>query len=695
MEPSDSGEETTAMMSISDVHLSRLLTNQNELYKLYGKPREEPLPMSARIRSKCSLQSVRDYALSLLPLVSVIKNYKVKKFVVDDIVSGLSAACIHFPQGLAFGFLSSLAPAFGLYTSFFPVLLYVIFGTSPHVSFGTNAVIALFTAELVNQKAESWYQPGTTAVPNASDAQNASNIAAVETANEALLEYKVSVAAGSACIVGILLLVMGLCRLGFITSYLSSSFITGFTTAAATHILTSQIPNALGIHVKTVNKPGKLVYKYIDIFKSLPDVHVPTLLVSLVCIVILVLVKDVINEKFKDKMKMPVPIDIILVTIATIISHFGKFHGTFKIKVVGEIPLGLPEPKAPFLAADMIGHSIVVGIIIFVLTISMARLCELKHGYTVDDNQELVAYGIANLGSSFFSCFPSCVAPPRTVILSTMGAKTTLNGLVTALFIGLIILFIGKYLEALPMAVLAAMIMVAIKNLLKPFAEIPRLWRINRYDFAIFLGTVLSGILIDVPYALYVGVVLCLFTVVFQSQYAPNYTLGKVTQEDRLLDTTLHNIPFTNPKVAMFRMESSLYFATADIFKTKLYRKTINPKHFQGEISENSKHYTVNVETNGGPGKYEKKESSNDQSHVGLTHVIIDCSSVNYIDINGMKTLLLVNSELKNVDVTLVLANCTNYMRDFIDRSELSKSFDKTNVYTDLLDAYLAITKKM
>lgn len=685
------------MASRPEVQLSRTIKTQSELYEFYGKPKEPPSSFCEKITNKkCTLGSTCDYLVSLFPIIAVIKTYDLRKYVLDDIISGLSAACLHFPQGLAFGFLASLAPGYGLYTSFFPVLLYVLFGTSQHVSFGTNAVIALFTAELVDLKAEDWMKDRSQihVVRNSSDVYNVSTIAP-DTDHE-LLSYKASVAAGSACLVGILLLVMGLCRLGFITSYLSSSFIAGFTTAGGSHILTSQIPSALGIPVRTVNKPGKLIYKFIDIFKSLPEVHIPTLILSLICIVILVIVKDVINEKFKDKMKMPIPIDIILVVTATVISHFAKLHDNFKIAIVGEIPTGLPEPKLPLVSVDIIGHSIVVAIIIFVLTISMARLCELKHGYVVNDNQELVAYGIANFGSSFFSCFPSCVAPPRTIILSTMGARTTLNGLVSALLVFLIIMFIGKYMESVPIAVLAAMIMVAIKNLLYQLKDLPMLWRVNRYDFVIFIGTVLSGVLIDFPYALYVGVLLCLLTVVVQSQHSSFYTLGKVDQEDRLLDTRFHDVPDINPKVAIFKMESSLYFATVDKFKKQLYRTTINPKDFQKKTDEIKTEYTITVDTNGSPSEKEDSQviyTANQSSDV-LTHVIVDCSSINYVDMNGIKTLFQINTEFKSIGVTLVLANCTHYMRDFISRSELMKDFDMTNIYTDLLDAYLSVTHK-
>ncbi|CAG2226000.1 unnamed protein product [Mytilus edulis] len=394
-------------------------------------------------------------------------------------------------------------------------------------------------------------------------------------------------------------------------------------------------------------------------------------------------------------MKMPIPIDLILVVVSTFISSYT--HDNFGIDVVGKIPAGLPTPTLPRVSVDIIGQSAVVGIIVFVLTISMARLCEVKHGYSVDDNQELVAYGISNLGGSFFSCFPACVAPPRTIVLSTMGAKTTFSGMVSAVFVLLVILFIGKYVESLPKAVLAVMIIAAIKKLLYQFKDLPMLWRVNRYDFVIFVGTVISGVFIDFPYALYVGVLLCLLTVVVQSQKSSSYTIRKLEQEDRLLDQKTHDIPLCNPKIAIFRMESSLYFATADKFVKELYKATFNPKAYRKQPDLNVE---INVDQSENSGSSDERISLSKANHeneipvVPLTHIIIDCSSMNYIDMNGMKALIQIHSEFTPVGVTVMLGNCTNFMKTFIEKSDLSQEIDMNNVYADILDAFFAASHK-
>lgn len=161
---------------------------------------------------------------------------------------------------MAFGILSSLAPKYGLFTSFYPVVLYVIFGTCPFVSIGTNAVIALFTANLVESH--------VTMPPSHTGGTNSTNhsMTFVQVNDVDFVEAKAALAAGSSFIVGVLLLVLGLLRLGFISSYMSTPFVSSFTTTAAIHIITSQIPKAIGVHIPLISGPGKLVITYIEIF---------------------------------------------------------------------------------------------------------------------------------------------------------------------------------------------------------------------------------------------------------------------------------------------------------------------------------------------------------------------------------------------------------------------------------------------
>lgn len=658
------------------IALTRYLHTQKQIRDEYKKE-EVTVPWQDKFKDKftCSGATCFRKFLSYFPLINVIRTYKLREFILGDILSGITAACLHFPQGLAFGILASLAPAFGLYTSFFPIILYMLFGTSHHTSFGTNAVIALFTAEIAEgqvsglaRQTDIWNGTG-----NVTQTDNRFDEAV-------LMDIKVMAASGASLIVGIVLLVMGLLRLGFLTSYMSSSFIHAFVCASAVHIASSQIPKALGISIPSFTGAGKLVRSYIEIFKAIPRINVASLIITILSMTILLLVKECINKRFKDRMKMPVPIDLLLIIVATIISHFGKFKQNFDVPVVGNIPTGIPVPRAPVLTSDYIGTAIIVAILVFVLSIAMARTCELKHDYQIDDNQELVAYGMANLGSSFFRCFPSCTAPPRTMLLSLMGAKTTLNGLFSAVIMLLVLMVVGQLFESLPLPVLSSMVIIAVKDLLLHVSELPNFWRMNRYDFVIWLGTCVCGVFIDIPYALYAGIGLGLLTITIQGQMAASYTLSTPKDEDLYLDSSLYHKLHQLPNIRIFRMEASLYFATSAIFKRMLYKEVCDPRALAKSLEMKTDiDYSVNIE------RAKQQTHQND-----IKYLIIDCSLVSYIDMNGMKTLVQINKEFGKASVTVVLACCSRYMLTSLQTQMLSEVFKDNKVFLDLNDAVYA-----
>ncbi|KAK3602577.1 hypothetical protein CHS0354_020639 [Potamilus streckersoni] len=657
-----------------------------------------------------------DAVFKLLPILDVVRKYKFRKYFVGDLLGGLSVACLHFPQGMAFGISSSLTPAYGLYTSFFPVILYMIFGTLPYTSMGTHAVIAMATAELVETEASRAFPEGPIALFNNSIEKNATYTATPED----ILLYKVSIAAASSFFAGIILFLLGVFRLGIITTYLSTSFIGGFATGAAFHIFTSQIQPALGLQIPLVKGVGRTIFTYIAIFKKISSINIASLIVFLTCAFILILVKDVINEKFKSKLKVPIPIDVIITILATIISHFGTLHENFGVNVVGNIPTGIPKPSIPKLSAfsSVIGKSIEIAALVFFLTISLAKLMAVKHNYEIDDNQELIAYGLANVGSSFFGCFAACGAPPRDLILDALNTKTTLNAAFSNIIMLLFLLFIGPLFKSLPVPVLAAMIIVAVKSLLAQVLKLPSIWRTNRYDFVTWFVTCSTTILIDIPYGLICGIVCSLFVVVLQSQMSHSYFVIKAPEEDIFLNPDKHTGLVDNPEIKIFRMEYSLYYATSDLFQKKLYQKLGDPRMLINSIhssfpeerelvSEQSSDdlnalktnvdllsfklkdlSNNNADRNDGPVKVDFKENLSNKSK--LRFIILDCRHVNFMDIKGANTLKSIVSEYKKVNVTIFLSGCPSFMSKMLENSECFNGISSDEIFFDLETSYAA-----
>ncbi|XP_061173849.1 prestin-like [Saccostrea echinata] len=550
----------------------------------YVEIEENNNPLMKRVKQNvyCSYRRVWKFWAYHLPILKFIKYYKLKEYLFSDILTGLTIGIMHIPQALAFGMLTSVKVENGLYTSLWPILFYVIFGTSPHISMGTSAVICMVTAGVVDMQAEVFKSNNQhlfhAHLANANGTmQNATTIEWTDIPE--FMDFKENVAMNIALFSGLILIFMGMFRLGFITFYFSVSFFSGFTSGAAVHIATSQMPALLGIAVKRYSGPFKIVYTYRDIFLAITTVKVATILISIICIVILLAVKE-LNERFKHKLKAPIPIELIVVIIATIASYVSKFDENYDVAVVGAIPNTIPAPVLPDITGVQyyLGDCFVVAILIFSNTIAMAKICAKKHNYELNDNQEIYAYGICNFASSFFKCFPSAVAPPRSMILSSMNARTTISGLFSALLMLLVILAISELFFFLPKAALASIILVALKGLFVQMTDARRFWKINKYDFIIWLCTITSVVFIDIDFGLGIGLAISLLTVVFQSQRASAMRLMKYNPNFRTV-RSIQKLYSLSP-VKIFVYKSNIFFANAEMFRSKLYSATVNPRKF-------------------------------------------------------------------------------------------------------------------
>lgn len=551
----------------------------------YVEIQEQHNPLMRRLRRNvyCSSRRVWKFFVYHLPILKFFKYYKPKEYLFTDILTGITIGIMHIPQALAFGMLTSVKVENGLYTSLWPILFYVIFGTSPHISMGTSAVICMVTAGVVDIQADVFKSENqhllNSYLENAnSTLQNATTVEWTDIPE--FMDFKENVAMNISLFSGLILILMGMFRLGFITFYFSESFFSGFTSGAAVHIATSQMSALLGIEVKRYSGPFKIIYTYRDIFLTITRVTVATILISVICIVVLFAVKELINERFKHKLKVPVPIELIVVIIVTVVSYISKLDESFGVAVVGTIPNNIPAPVLPDVTGihHYLGDCFVVAILIFSNTIAMAKICAKKHNYELNDNQEIFAYGLCNFASSFFKCFPSAVAPPRSMILSSMNAKTTLSGLFSAILMLLVIVAISELFYSLPRAALASIIFVALKGLFVQMLDGRRFWKINKYDFIIWLSTIASVIFIDIDFGLGIGLAISLLTVVFQSQRALAKRLIKYNPNFKTV-RSIQKLYSLRP-VKIFVYKANIFFANAEIFREKLYSSTVNPRKF-------------------------------------------------------------------------------------------------------------------
>lgn len=325
-------------------------------------------------------------------------------------------------------------------------------------------------------------------------------------------------------------------RMGFISIYLSEQLISGFTTAASVYVFTSQLTFLLGLNLPHRSGPLALVTCYLDIGKNIGKINPTTVSVSIFACFILALFKLYLNDKLKDwyKINIPFPIELIVVIIGTFFSYCFNLNERYNVDVVGLIPSGLPVPTCPDykLIIFLAKKTIPLAIVAYTLTISVGKIFAVKHNYSIDPNQELIALGSLNLFSSFFSCLPSAASLSRSAVQESSGGKTQLVSLINSAGIIFVLYFAGFLLQQLPTCLLAAIISIALKSLFMQVNDFFRFWKVSKLDGSIWLITFLAVILLDVDIGLYVGLAYSLITLIYKSQRPKTYLLGSINCSD-------------------------------------------------------------------------------------------------------------------------------------------------------------------
>uniref|UniRef100_A0A8C8B3S9 Solute carrier family 26 member 3 n=1 Tax=Otus sunia TaxID=257818 RepID=A0A8C8B3S9_9STRI len=493
----------------------------------------------------CSPQRVKKIALGLFPIISWLPAYRFREWILSDIVSGINTGLVAVLQGLAFALLVNVPPSYGLYAAFFPNLVYFIFGTSRHISVGPFPVLSLMVGGAV-----------TRLVPDDTAGNGTStNISAIN-------EERVMVAASVTFLSGIFQLLLGILQFGFIVIYLSQSLISGFTTAAAIHVLVSQLKFMLQLPVPGFNKPFGIVY---SVFSQITKTNIADLVTSLVVLLIVFVVKEV-NDRYKAKLPTPIPIELLMTVLAALISYFVNFEEKFNVAVVGKLEEGFQAPVAPDVGVfqKCIGDSISIAIVGFAVAFSVAKVYSIKHDYPVDSNQELIAFGLGNIVGGSFKGFASSTALSRSGVQESTGGKTQIAGIISAVIVLIVILAIGFLLAPLQKSVLASLALGNLKGMLMQFKEVGILWRKDKYDCVIWVVTFLAAIFLGLDIGLATAVAFQLLTVVIRSQFPIPQTVQKPCKEKYFTGI------YEPEGVKIFRCSSPIFFANIEFFREKL-----------------------------------------------------------------------------------------------------------------------------
>uniref|UniRef100_A0A8B9GZI0 Solute carrier family 26 member 4 n=1 Tax=Astyanax mexicanus TaxID=7994 RepID=A0A8B9GZI0_ASTMX len=652
--------------------------------RAFEEDNERQTPESRSFREKisifltCSSSRAKQVLKGLFPILDWLLQYPVKLWLPSDVISGVSTGLACCLQGLAYALLVYVGPVYGLYAAFFPVLPYFFLGTSRHLSVGPFPVTCLMVGSEVLALApdEEFMLPGNGTSVNETGLVSV----AMEVDVNARDSQRVTIASTMTVLIGLFQLGMGILHVGFLVRYLSDPLVGGFTTAAAFHVLISQL--SLVLSVPTKSHSGFLSFAYIlnDVFQNIWQTNVADLVAGLLTILIVMAVKEV-NAKFEHKIPVPIPIEVIVTVIATGISyavdlrsHYGAkhflWHFLFPIELFGRI----------------IRSSFSTAVVGYAIAVSVAKLYETKHDYKIDGNQELIAFGISNIFCGCFSGFVATTALSRTAIQESTGGKTQMAGLISALIVLIVIVALGPLLQPLQKSVLAGIVIANLKGMFMQISDVPILWKQSRTDCFIWVFTCISCIILGLDVGLLTGVVFELGTVVVRSQFPSCSTLGNVpgTEIYRSIKNYKNIVEITGIKI--FKCNSPIYFANMDYVKEQLrdavgfdairvFKKRNKAlKKIHKLVKKGKLKFTEQTESGpseemeGGPRRDIEVEVQVDWTSalpvdvtvpkVDIHSLVMDFSAVSFLDVKSAASLRLVVKEFMRIGVRVYIAGC-------------------------------------
>lgn len=562
---------------------------------------------------------------AFLPILDWAPRYT-RGEAVSDLFAALIVTIMLVPQSLAYAMLAGLPPQVGLYASILPLIAYALFGTSRTLAVGPVAVVSLMTAAAVTPLAA----PGSPAY--------------------------VAAAVTLALLSGLVLLAMAVLRLGFLANFLSHPVISGFITASGILIAAGQARHILGIEAQGDTLPRILA----SLLAGAPGFNAPTLAIGLGCLVFLfwarrslkpLLRRFGLPPRLADLLAKAGPLAAILVSILAVVAFD---LGRAGVKLVGHIPAGMPPFALPAfdsaLWLELLPSAVLIGLVGFVESVSVAQTLAAKRRQRIDANQELVGLGTASIAAAVSGGYPVTGGFARSVVNFDAGAETPFAGAFTAVGILGATLFLTPFFRLLPQAVLAATIIVAVLALVD-FGAIRRTFAYSKADFAAMAATIALVLGVGVESGILAGVGLSLVLFLWRTSTPHIAIVGQVPGSEHFRNVDRHPV-LTTPGLLSMRVDESLYFANARFLEDRIL----------AEVAARPQ----------------------------VCNVVLMCSAVNMIDASALESLETIADRLASAGVGFHLSEVKGPVMDALKRSDFFTHFGG-QVFLSQYDAFRAL----
>ncbi|KEO85510.1 sulfate:proton symporter [Erythrobacter sp. JL475] len=538
------------------------------------------------------------------PILEWGRSYN-RDILTSDLMAAVIVTIMLIPQSLAYALLAGLPPVVGLYASILPLMLYAVFGTSRTLAVGPVAVISLMTAS-----------------------------AAGAVAGQGTAEY-LEAAITLAFLSGVMLAILGLLRAGFLANLLSHPVISGFITASGILIATSQIKHIVGVKAGGDNWPEMIG----ALASVIGDINLTTIAIGIPAMAFLFWVRKGAKPALQS-LGMPAraadmtakagPVVAVALSIMAVIFFDLEAAG---VAITGSIPQGLPPFALPSTDLALIEQlwvpALLISIIGFVESVSVAQTLAAKRRQRISPDQELIGLGASNIASAFSGGYPVTGGFARSAVNFDAGAQTPAAGAFTAVGIALATLFLTPLLYSLPIATLAATIIVAVLSLVD-LRTPQRLWHYSKADFAAHAATIAITLLAGVELGVIAGVVVGLLLYLWRASRPHAAIVGRVPETEHFRNVDRHKV-FTVPHILSIRIDEALTYLNARWLEEYVLEQVAD--------------------------------------RPAVRHVILMCSAVNEVDASGLESLEAINHRLGDAKVGLHLSEVKGPVMDRLKRS--------------------------
>ena len=540
-----------------------------------------------------------------LPVLQWGSSYS-RDTLVSDGVAALIVTIMLIPQSLAYAMLAGLPPEVGLYASVAPLVLYAVFGSSRVLAVGPVAVVSLMTAAAIGQHAVA----GTPAYW--------------------------AVAITLAFLSGLLLLIMGLLRLGFLANFLSHPVISGFISASGILIAASQLKTLMGVKAEGHN----FVDLSLSLLSKLSQTHLLTFSIGVLTVAFLFWVRSGLKPMLQRLGMKPRPADVLAKTgpvaaiAVTTLLTWGLNLEAQGVLIVGAVPQGLPPFTLPMwdpgLWQALLIPALLISVVGFVESVSVGQTLAAKRRQRIEPNQELVALGSSNLSAAFTGGFPVTGGFARSVVNFDAGAQTPAAGLFTAAGITLASVFLTPALYYLPQATLSATIVVSVLSLVD-LSIMRRTWNYAKSDFLAVVATLVATLTLGVETGLVVGVGTSIALYLYRTSRPHMAEVGLVAGTEHFRNVQRHEVT-VSPRVLSLRVDESLYFANSRALEDRINNAVA--------------------------------------SRPELEHVVLQCSAINDIDASALESLEAIGLRLREAGLMLHLSEVKGPVMDRLQNTE-------------------------